>query len=296
MERFFSPQQTFAVRTHLRDSFLTNSLYCSQLVKDAIVDRLRNISGQRPAVQVENPDLLFDCRLYKNRLLLSFDLSASPFYQRAYRSRQLQASLKENLAAALVEWSQWHYGQPLADIFSGSGTIIFEAIYKAFNLPGGLLRKRFGFFNLEEFDRQNFDLLRKNWNYQIPETRLKIFCSDSDASALKAVSANWRNFPEWVRRAVELTQQKSDFRQLKGFSGFCLISNPPYGYRLQSEENLSLLYKDLGDFLKRKCPASKAFLLVGDLQLIKKIGLRPSWRRIVFNGPIECRFLKYELY
>ena len=116
--------------------------------------------------------------------------------------------------------------------------------------------------------------------------------SDLDRQAVAAARGNLREIPGTRGVAVE----RKDFRELPGIPGATIVCNPPYGIRVGEVQGTRLLYKEFGDFLKQRCPGSTAYVLCGNLDLVAAIGLKPARRFVLFNGPIECRLLKIEIY
>ncbi|UFS71646.1 THUMP domain-containing protein [Geomonas sp. RF6] len=291
---YLTPQMTLCVDCNLRDSALTHSGFVALKTKDAIVDQIREQRGSRPSVDTKDPDLRVNVHLVRNRCTVSLDTSGYPLDRRGYRLERHEAPLKENLAAALVELSGWEGNTPFVDPMCGTGTIAIEAALKALRVPPGLLRGRFGFQRWPGFDRTL-------WQGLLDEARhgmlgaLPAPVGGSDISH-SAVAMAWEN----ARRAGvadHLELQRLPIAELSPPPGpGVMIFNPPYGKRLGEQEALKPLYKEIGDVMKQRCKGYTAYLFTGNLELAKSVGLRASRRIVLFNGPIECRLLKYELY
>ena len=292
--RFLTPSMTLAVDCNLRDSTLTHSGFVALKTKDAIVDDLRDRLGSRPDVDTKDPDLRVNVRLFRNRCTLSLDCSGTPLDRRGYRLDRHEAPLKENLAAALIELSGWDGSVPLVDPMCGTGTIAIEAALKALAIPPGLLRQGFGFQRWLGFDRPLWECLveeaRRGVLASLPAP---VVGSDISHSAVAMAVEN-------ARRAGVLEQLsigRTEIGELTPPPGpGVLIFNPPYGKRLGEEEALRPLYKEIGDVLKKRCKGYTAYLFTGNLELAKCVGLKASRRMVLYNGPIECRLLKYEMY
>ncbi|MBJ6726654.1 THUMP domain-containing class I SAM-dependent RNA methyltransferase [Geomesophilobacter sediminis] len=285
---------TLAVECSLRDSALTHSGFVALKTKDAIVDCVRDRTGSRPSVDTKDPDLRVNVRLFRNRCTVSLDLSGTPLDRRGYRLDRHEAPLKENLAAALIGLSGWNGETPFVDPMCGTGTIAIEAALKGARVAPGLLRRGFGFQRWPGFDQ-------KVWRQLLEEARsLKrdplpapIVGSDVSAPVIEMARENARR--AGVAGLVEFKQHAiADLTPPPGAG--TMIFNPPYGKRLGEVEELKPLYRQIGDVMKQRCTGYTAYLFTGNLELAKSVGLKASRRIVLFNGPIECRLLKYELY
>ena len=285
---------TLAVDCSLRDSAMTHSGFVALKTKDAIVDELRDRHGSRPNVDTRDPDLRVNVHLVKNRCTVSLDTSGVPLDRRGYRLDRTEAPLRETLAAALVALSGWDGTIPLVDPMCGSGTIPIEAALKAARRAPGLLRKGFGFMRWPDFDPARWALLTAEAR-DLALSSLPAGITGSDRSAPAVASARENAGKAGVAGLISLSQQ--DFSSFTPPPGpGVLIVNPPYGQRLGEEEALKPFYKLIGDVFKQRCTGYTAYLLTGSQELAKCVGLRASRRFVLFNGPIECRLLKYELY
>ena len=291
---YLTPSMTLAVDCNLRDSTLTHSGFVALKTKDAIVDELRDRCGTRPNVDTKDPDLRVNVRLFRNRCTLSLDCSGTPLDRRGYRLDRHEAPLKENLAAALVELSGWDGSVPFLDPMCGTGTIAIEAAPKALRVPPGLLRAGFGFQRWPGFDRALWDRLVDEAR-QGMLTALPASISGSDISHSAVAMAHENARRAGVGGVISLG--RGEIGELVAPAGpGVLIFNPPYGKRLGEEEALKPLYKEIGDVMKQRCKGYTAYLFTGNLELAKSVGLKASRRIVLYNGPIECRLLKYEMY
>ncbi len=291
---WLTPDMTLAVDCNLRDSAMTHSGFVALKTKDAIVDLLRERYGRRPSVDTRDPDLRVNVHLVKNRCTVSLDSSGSPLDRRGYRLERTEAPLRETLAAALVDLTGWSGAAPLADPMCGSGTILIEAALKAARRAPGLLRPSFGFQRWPGFDPVR-------WGRLVAEAR------DSALASLAVPLTGCDRLPKALEIARQnaaragvdrlLTLAKGDIRAFTPPPGpGVLLFNPPYGQRLSEEEALKPLYRQIGDVMKQRCTGYTAYLFTGSPELAKCVGLKASRRFVLFNGPIECRLLKYELY
>ncbi len=291
---FLTPDMTLAVDCNLRDSAMTHSGFVALKTKDAIVDAIRDRFGRRPNVDTRDPDLRVNVHLAKNLCTVSLDSSGTPLDRRGYRLERKEAPLRESLAAALVMLSGWDGKIPLADPMCGSGTIPIEAALKAARLAPGLLRPGFGFMRWPGY-------IETEWRLLVDEARSTTLASlqapilgcDREAGAIRVARQNANR--AGVDKILTLKQvELNDFVPPPGPG--ILLFNPPYGRRLGEEEALKPLYRKIGDVMTQRCTGYTAYLLTGSADLAKCVGLRASRRIVLFNGPIECRLLKYELY
>lgn len=292
-ERWLTPELTLAVDCNLRDSAMTHSGFVALKTKDAIVDRLRDHFGRRPSVDTKDPDLRVNVHLVKNRCTLSLDTSGAPLDRRGYRLARTEAPLRETLAAALLELTGWDGTVPLVDPMCGSGTIPIEAALKAGRRAPGLLRQ-FGFERWPTFDRTLWQRLLGEAREEALAT-LPSLIIGSDMSARAVATARENCERAGVADLIQLAQRElADFTPPPG-PGILLV-NPPYGQRLGEEEALKPLYRQLGDVMKQRCKGYTAYVFTGSSELAKCVGLKATRRIVLFNGPLECRLLKYELY
>jgi len=292
-DQILSPEKTFAVSAHVSASHISHAHYAALRLKDAIADYFRNRSGRRPDVDTEHPDVWVSLVIRRDQALISLDTSGGSLHRRGYRVQSVEAPLQETLAAALVRLSGWQGERPLVDPMCGSGTIVTEAFMHYCRVPAAFKREKFGFESMPDFDAGAWEIVRRECDAAVRPLPDKLICgSDSDRQAMDAARSNLREIPG--TRGVPL--ERKDFRELAGIRDATIICNPPYGMRIGELEATRSLYKELGDFLKQRCQGSTAYVLCGNLDLIPAIGLKPSRRFVLFNGPIECRLLKIEIY
>jgi putative N6-adenine-specific DNA methylase len=292
-ERLLSPERTFAVFASTRESRLDHSHYAALRLKDAVVDRFRERCGRRPAVDSERPDVRLILSIRRDLAVISLDASGGSLHRRGYRRQSVSAPLQETLAAALVRLSGWQGERPLVDPMCGSGTILAEAFMEYCRLPAAFKRERFGFEAMPDFDRPAWEQVRRESDAlrrPLPDGLIR--GSDCDRQAVAAARENLRQIPGTRGVAVE----RKDFRDLPGVPGATIVCNPPYGVRVGEREKALALAGEFGDFLKQRCRGSTAYVLCGSQELVKAVGLKPVRRFVLFNGPIECRLLKIEIY
>jgi putative N6-adenine-specific DNA methylase len=297
----FPVQKTFAIFSSVSDSRIKHSQFASLRLKDAIADYFRKKYGRRPDVNPEEPDVWLNLNIRKDQAVISLDTSGGSLHRRGYRKATVAAPIQETLAAAVIRICGWP-GQdneikPLLDPMCGSGTLLSEALMVYCNIPSGFKRGTFGFFHLPDFD---FNLWREVKNTcarrirEYPQGEGARLIKGSDIS-LQAVEAALRNLKE-IPNGFRIPVQRKDFRDIRKAENHVIITNPPYGVRMSDMENLQVLFKDMGDFLKQRCQGSTAYILVGNKELSKHIGLKISRRIPLFNGPLEIRLIKIDAY
>ena len=293
---------TFAVDCNCRDSQMSHSHYAALKIKDAIVDGFRESIGRRPNVDRRRPSLQINAHIVKDRCVLSLDTSGDRLHLRGYRRQATDAPLRETLAAAIGGLVAWDNEGMFIDPMCGSGTIVIEAALKAINYAPGLLRCEdgssgrlaFGFQRWQNFDRKLWarltDEARASVGEKIPG---RLLGYDISRPAIRVASEN----AKLAGMERHLRFMRGDALKLspRGHRGV-IVCNLPYGERTGEVEELKSLYSGFGDVLKQRCAGYTAYLFTGNLKLAKWIGLRTAKRFTLYNGPIECRLLKYELF
>lgn len=292
-EEIFSLNQTFSITASVAKSQITNSLYASQCLKDGIVDHFRDIYGRRPDVDTVNPDVRFNLHIEKDKAVISLDTSGDSLHKRGYRLLAGEAPMQETLAAAIIRVTEWNGEQPLWDPMCGSGTLLCEALMHYCRIPAQYLRKKFGFFALPGFNKDAWEQLKAELDSQIrPLPEGLISGSDKYQRILNTAQDNLSRLPFGDK--VKLSCHP--FSHVNEYKNGVLVVNPPYGIRLGEIEEVRVLYKELGDFLKQRCPGTTAYIYMGDPALRKEIGLRTSRRVPLVNGKLEGVLVKIESY
>jgi len=291
-ERFISNSDTIMIESVINSEIFTHSQFVSQKVKDGIVDRFRDKTGKRPDVDLLRPTFKLYVHIYKNEVSLNLDSSGDPLYKRGYRSDINEAPMKEVLAAGLVKLSGWEKHLLLVDGMCGAGTIAIEAALWANNIPPGYYRNHFGFMTWQNFDEKTYDTIYESSISKIKNDTVEIIANDIDFPSIKKAKINTKNAK--VDDVINCTQQ-SFFDITPPRQAGVVILNPPYGERLPVAE-IESLYKEIGNKLKKDFKGFNAWIITSNPEAIKSIGLRPSRRLQIFNGSLECRYLKFELY
>ena len=283
---------------YARNQNIIHTHFGALKVKDAIVDQFREKEGARPSVDPVNPDVRINVYLEGDKAFVSIDLSGDSLHKRGYRSESAQAPLKENLAAALLMMAGWHEKQDynLIDPMCGSGTILIEAGLMAKNIAPGLLRTKFGFLHWCGHQKKQWQELIEEAEAGIKRGRKnlpKIIGYDKDARALEVALSNIEK--AGLTNVVSCAQQDLAQCEPVGERGI-FITNPPYGERLGEIERLRGLYKQLGDVMKQRFKGWEGYIFTSSSELAKCIGLKSSRRFVLYNGALECRLLKFDLY
>ncbi len=284
----------FSITATVDTSTIDNSIFASQKCKDAIVDRFMKKFNKRPDSGPQRDRAVFhlhwqgeDCRIY-------IDTSGEPLSKRGYRKIPYKAPMQEALAAAIVKASGWSDSGSFINPMCGSGTIAIEAALFALNRPSAILRNNFGFMHLKGYDAEAWEELRNKAKAEIKKSlQSRIIATDISSEAVDAAQKN--ALTAGVEHLIEFST--CDFADT-GIpeAGGVVVMNPEYGERLGTAAELEKVYGRIGDFLKQKCRGYMGYVLTGNPELAKKIGLRSSRKMLFFNGPIECRLLEYELY
>ncbi len=291
--QFLTPDSTFAIFASVHDSKITHSQFAALRLKDAIADWFMDQYGRRPSVDTISPDLWIGLRIFANKAYIRLDTSGGSMHRRGYRKFSVEAPMQETLAAALVELSGWDGSSPLYDPFCGSGTILCEALMKYCNIPSGYLRKRFGFENLPEFNRDDWINLKNSIDKKIRELPDGLISgSDISSKAAKASSNNCRLLPSGSGIRIKTTP----YGKIEELKNMTIVTNPPYGLRLRKNENMEVFFKEIGDFLKQRCTNTRAWIYFGKRKLIKSVGLKSTVKIPLHNGKLDGRLVLYDIY
>lgn len=293
-DEYLEPHNTLAVNCTGGNEKLNHTHFTALQVKNAIADQQRLQFNKRSNVDVENPDLLINLHIHRDRAILSLDSSGGSLHRRGYRPAMGLAPLKETLAAALLEMAEWTPDLPFLDPMCGSGTLPLEATLKALNIAPGLFREKFGFMTWRDFDEPLWDKLwAEAESSELPELKETIAGCDRDSDMLDQARTNAQQ--AGISGKIQFARTELSELEAPTDRGV-LICNPPYGERLGDASELGDLYKMLGDIFKQRFKGWNAFILTGNKELGKQVGLRTSKRIPVLNGSIPCTLLKYELY
>lgn len=289
---WLSPDKTFAVDAVISGRVFNHSQYVALKTKDAVADYFRDRLGSRPNVDTDKPDLRLHVHVNEDQVNLYFDASGDSLHKRGYRIITDKAPINEVLAAGLIKLSRWDGRQPFVDAMCGSGTIPIEAAMMAMNIPAGYFRKYFGFMGWNDFDPALWKSIRDEADSRITEAEGPIMASDNSNRALDIARKNL----EHARLHKDIKLFRKNIENLLPPAGpGVLIINPPYGERLP-EKDIIALYKMIGNSLKQNFRGYKAWVISSDFHALKFVGLKPSKKYTVFNGPLECRFVCYDVF
>lgn len=291
---FFKVDQTFAVFANISGHpNLTHSKFAALCVKDAVADAFRSACGRRPDVDRDDPDVRLNVYIENENTTLSLDTSGEALHRRGYRRATVEAPMQETLAAAVIFLSGWQGDRPLIDPMCGSGTLLCEALMHICAVPAGYLKRKFGFQALPDFDAGQWGRIKQAADARIrPLPPGLLAGSDVDPAAVRAARSNCGRLPGGENIALA----RADLNDLPGFENRVIVCNPPYGIRLRNDAPLEEFYKRLGDFLKRRCKGSEAYVYFGNREMLKRIGLRPAWKKPLRNAGLDGRLAKFELY
>ncbi|MBP6978569.1 MAG: THUMP domain-containing protein [Bacteroidales bacterium] len=291
-EDWINPDRTLAVHAVVYNAVFTHTQFAEQLSKDAIVDRFRSKYGRRPSVDLISPFLRIHIHLSGENCQVLVDSSGDSLHKRGYRTATGLAPLNEVLAAGLIRLSEWDGTTPFFDPMCGSGTLLIEAAMMASNLPPGHFRKNFAFCNWPDFDENKWEKISSDFlkHSSAPQHNIRGADLSSRMVSISKQNISYAGFENMIS-VLQQDFHKADPPSTPGM----MITNPPFGQRL-TVDNLQLQYKQIGDTLKKRYPGWTVWLLASDKQAIKFLGLKPSRKFTVFNGPLECKFVNFEVF
>lgn len=289
---YININQTFAIDSVVFSERFTHSQYVALKVKDAIVDQFKERLGKRPSVDPKFADNRINVHIAHNKVSISLDSSGDSLHKRGYRRKGHLAPLNEVLAAGMLMLTEWESSIPLIDPMCGSGTFLMEAAMMAYKMPPGIKKKHYSFMNWKDYDH---DLWKKvteesKNNMITPEVNIQggdISMQSIDLSKMASLDFN-------LGKAIKL-ERISFNKHLPSSDSGMLILNPPYGERI-TPKDLFDLYESIGNQLKKSYAGFDAWIFSNNKDAMKRIGLRPSKKYTLFNGPLECKFQKFSMY
>jgi 23S rRNA (guanine2445-N2)-methyltransferase / 23S rRNA (guanine2069-N7)-methyltransferase len=294
-----APGATLACSSSGGNAVIRHTIYGAQLLKDAVCDRLRAATGERPTIRPERPDVLLHLHVEGERAFVSVDFSGESLHRRGYRLSAGAAPLKENVAAAILWRAGWPavlaQGGTLLDPMCGSGTFLTEAALMAGDIAPALGREYFGFLGWRAHDPELWERLlgaaRARAAARAP--RRCIFGADRDPGAVRAALENTAaaGVAAWVHVERRDLAELAPPRAPPGL----IVCNPPYGERIGADGDLKALYGELGRVLRERFGGWKAAILSAAQALARELGLQAQRTHPFFNGAIECRLLRFDL-
>lgn len=290
-EKVLKSDGTLAFSVTMKDAIFATPLFAAQLAKDAVCDRFREKYDERPSVRKENPDVQFHIHIMGDRATLFLDSSGEPLYRRGYRVASHPAQISEVIAAAMVKLSGWQHDCDLIDPMCGSGTILIEAALAALNVPAGFFRRSFGFYRWKTFDQKRWEQIQDEADIR-DDVPVNFYGSDISGRFIGMAKDNIREarLTDFIRVRRSPMNESRPVR-----TPSFVIFNPPYGERLDMED-IETAYKEIGDTLKQHYAGCTAFIISSNIGALKNIGLHASKRITLYNGALECKFMRFDLY
>ena len=284
---------SLAVNATVFSDYFTHSQYIALKTKDAIVDRFRDKEGIRPDVDLDHPTLRINVHIDRNICTISLDSSGESLHKRGYKVASTIAPINEVLAAGMIMLSGWNGQCDFLDPMCGSGTILTEAAMIACNIPPNLNREEFGFETWPDFDVDLFELIEASALKKIRDFHFKIYGYDTDAEVLSKAKENIKsaNLSEFI----SVSQQDFFESKKENDRPMYLVFNPPYDERI-SVSDIEEFYGKIGTTLKHNYPGTQAWMITSNMEALKHVGLRPSRKIKLFNGKLEGKFVRYEMY
>ncbi|HVK60267.1 MAG TPA: THUMP domain-containing protein [Bdellovibrionales bacterium] len=293
--KYIEPNGTMAVEASVRDcGEFRDQRFVAMKTKDAVVDQFRDKFEIRPDVDSEKPDLRIIVRAVRNAFSVSIDTSGDPLFKRGYREAMGEAHVKEHLAAGILRLTEWDRKSPLVDPMCGSGTFLIEAALMALDIAPGTFRRGFGFQRLKGFQKPEWEKeVAAALALEKEELPFKLYGFDIDRDAIQDARTNAE--AAGVADFIELQRHPMNTLKAPVESG-TLVVDPPYGVRMGTKDELVDTYKDLAHVFKTSFKGWNCFVLSGEPELSAAMKLKAERKFPLYNGPIECRLLKYRMF
>lgn len=293
-ENILASDGYFSVTCNVDNETINNTMFVNVKVKDAIVDRLRMLTKQRPDSGPDLDKAVIHLYWKDNNAEIFVDTSGHTLAKHGYRKIPGKAPMLEALAAATIMATKWDYQSPFVNPMCGSSTLAIEAALLATNRRPGLYRDNYSFMHMVNYDASVYRKEKDNLQALIKEVPgLKIIATDisDDAISISKVNAEMAGVENLIQFGI------CDFEDTEVPETFGVVFfNPEYGERLGEVSELEITYKRVGDFMKKKCKGYSGYIFTGNLDLAKKIGLKASRRIEFYTAKLDCRLLEYELY
>jgi len=294
-DNFFPNTSYFSIDSFVQNSTIRDTRFANVKCKDAIADYFVEKTGKRPDSGPLRDKVVIFIYWRESNLSIYLDLSGEPISRHGYRLNPWKAPMAETLAASVIITSEWDPATPFVNPMCGSGTLAIEAALIGINKIPGLVREDYAFQHIRGYEEATWHTMKKMALQKVKNSLpFKIIASDHDQRALDAAKGNAEK--AGVDHLIDFVL--SDFQDTpveEGQAGVVIL-NPEYGERLGDEESLVLTYKEIGDFFKKKCGGYKGFVFTGNLELAKRVGLKPKRKIKFYSAKIECRLMQYELY
>lgn len=291
-DKWFSHNETIKVDTSAISSPLNSLSFVNLKVKDAICDKFVAIDNARPDVDKNIPDMRIYNFLTTNTVTIYLDTTGESLFKRGYRGHKLEAPLKENLASGLIKLSSWDHNQTFFDPMCGSGTIVIEAVSMALNMAPGVNR-HFAFEKFKNHDKSAYkELKTKAKDLVFRDRKLDIYARDIDNEAIKILEDNCRNLD--ILKHINYKRANFLEHEAPNNSGV-LVTNPPYGIRLEEAEVMADMYPLYASHLKKNFSNWNCHFFTADLRMPKLMRLKPSRKIPLYNGALECRLFEFKM-
>ena len=292
-EKYLDKDGSFLVSSIVFHSNLFNhSKYVSLKVKDAVVDRFRDLFKCRPNIDLIQPDLKINIHVNNNTCNVSLDSSGESLHKRGYKAFGTIAPINEVLAAGIILMSDWKADSDFLDPMCGGGTILIEAAMIACNIAPNLNRKEFAFEKWKDWDEELFELIEKSVIKKAVKFHHKIYGYDISGLAIKKAKENIKN----AELEINIIVEKRDFftTKKKNENNLHVLFNPPYNKRISYD--IKDMYTNIGNTLKNNYSDSNVWLITSNIEAIKNIELHPSKKIKLFIANLESRLVNFEIY
>lgn len=290
------PQNGYvSVTSNVNHPSINNELFVNVKVKDAIVDRIRKETGQRPDSGSSLDRTVIHLYWKDSRGEIFLDTSGETLAKHGYRKIPGKAPMLEALATATIMATKWDRNSPFINPMCGSGTLAIEAVLLATNRRPGLFRSNYSFMHVSHYDRKIYnEELTKLKNQIVDVHGLKVVATDINADAIKISKINAKT--AGVEKYIAFDQCDFALTDVPEEEEGVIFFNPEYGERLGDVQALEKTYSRIGDFMKKKCKGYTGYIFTGNLDLAKKVGLKASRRIEFYSAKLDCRLLEFELY
>lgn len=285
----------FSITSNVKNPTINNSMFANLRVKDAVVDRLREVRGSRPETGSELTGTVIHLFWKDDDATIFIDTSGDSLARHGYRKIPGTAPMLEGLAAATIYATRWDRNSPFINPMCGSGTLAIEAALIATSRAPGLFRKNYAFMHVQGYEEQEY--LKENAALQKQIkiiSGLKIIATDSSSRAIENAKLN--AMVAGVDSLIDFDICDFASTNVPANKNGIMMVNPEYGERLGEIDKLEETYGRIGDFMKKQCGGYFGYVFAGNLELAKKIGLKAKRRIEFYNSTIDCRLLEYELY
>jgi putative N6-adenine-specific DNA methylase len=285
--------ETLAIDCVLSTDLFSHSQFMAQKAKDAIVDQFREKFGARPSVELDRPTLRINLHIKGDVCTVSLDSSGESLHKRGYRDKTNLAPINEVLAAGLVLLSGWDRRSAFVNPMCGSGTILIEAGLIACNIPPGYYREEYGFQNWKDYDAELWDMIYESCMKKVNNDPVELVGIEISRNVARKAKENVK----LAKLEDIITIHNASFQEFDPPpSPGVVVINPPYGERMDQDEDIDGLYREMGDTFKKKYKGFSGWIISSNREALKHVGLRPSRKITIFNGPLECRYMRFDMY